>query len=66
MDHKAVDYTHEKDAVGNFEQFGANPIGKQYIVKSNGTSHGVLGLLLMAEHPMDTFQGCSIPMEARC
>ena len=24
MDHKAVDYTHEKDAVGNFEQFGAN------------------------------------------
>lgn len=57
MDHKAVDYTHEKDAVGNFEQFGANPIGKQYIVKSNGTSHGVLGLLLMAEHPMDTFQG---------
>lgn len=33
MDHKAVDYTHEKDAVGNFEQFGANPIGKQYIVK---------------------------------
>lgn len=35
MEHKAVDYTHEKDAVGNFEQFVTNPIGKQYIVKGN-------------------------------
>ncbi|PGV56661.1 cytoplasmic protein [Bacillus cereus] len=57
MEHKVVDYTHEKDAVGNFEQFGANPIGKQYVVKSNGTSHGLMGLLFMSEHPMDTFQG---------
>ncbi|MGG0274961.1 lipase family protein [Bacillus rhizoplanae] len=57
MDNKVVDYTHNKDAVGNFAQFGERLIGKQYTVKSNGTSHGVLGVLFMGEHPMDTFAG---------
>ncbi|WP_243526989.1 cytoplasmic protein [Bacillus pseudomycoides] len=57
MENKATDFTHKKDAVGNFEQFGAKPIGKQFLVESNGTSHGLLGLLFMGEHPMDTFEG---------
>ncbi|WP_243526171.1 cytoplasmic protein [Bacillus pseudomycoides] len=57
MENKATDFTHKKDAIGNFEQFGAKPIGKQFLVESNGTSHGVLGLLFMGEHPMDTFEG---------
>ena len=36
MENKAVDYTHKKDAVGNFEQFGAPTIGKQFTTKVMG------------------------------
>ncbi|MBJ8072315.1 hypothetical protein [Bacillus cereus] len=57
LNNKIIDYTHKKDAVGNFTQFGAKMIGRQYTVKSNGTSHGLLGLLFMGEHPADTFKG---------
>ncbi|MDH2880026.1 hypothetical protein [Bacillus cytotoxicus] len=56
MDNRVVDYTHKKDAVGNFEQFGAPIIGKQYTTKSNGTD-SVLAVVFMGQHPMSTFQG---------
>ncbi|GAB6430396.1 hypothetical protein bcgnr5372_44330 [Bacillus luti] len=55
MENKAVDYTHKKDAVGNFEQFGAPTIGKQFTTKSNGVDR-VLAVLFMGEHPMKTFK----------
>lgn len=55
MENKAVDYTHKKDAVGNFEQFGAPMIGKQFTTKSNGVDR-ILAVLFMGEHPMKTFK----------
>ncbi|WP_440603446.1 lipase family protein [Bacillus sp. GB_SG_008] len=57
MDHKVVDYTHRKDAVGNFAQFGAPIIGKQYTVKGNGNLDKILAVVFMGEHPMNTFEG---------
>lgn len=33
MENKVVDYTHKEDAVGNFNQFGAPMIGKQFTTK---------------------------------
>ncbi|MED0906565.1 hypothetical protein [Bacillus nitratireducens] len=55
MENKVVDYTHRKDAVGNFDQFGAPMIGKQFTTKSNGTD-SVLAAVFMGQHPMSTFQ----------
>ncbi|MFI8709922.1 hypothetical protein ACIGHG_23420 [Bacillus sp. NPDC077411] len=57
MDNKIVDYTHIKDAVGNFLQFGATLVGRQYTVKSNGKTDNLLALFLMGEHPTETFKG---------
>ncbi|PGZ97133.1 hypothetical protein COE51_15235 [Bacillus pseudomycoides] len=57
MDQKVVDYTHRKDAVGNFAQFGAPIIGKQYTVKGNGKLDKILAVVFMGEHPMNTFEG---------
>ncbi|MCP1122692.1 hypothetical protein NKR74_04940 [Bacillus sp. 3103sda1] len=57
MDQKVVDYTHRKDAVGNFAQFGASIIGKQYTVKGNGKLDKILAVVFMWEHPMNTFEG---------
>ncbi|AFU11593.1 putative Cytosolic Protein [Bacillus thuringiensis MC28] len=54
MENKVVDYTHRKDAVGNFEQFGAPMIGKQFTTKSNGTD-SFLAAVFMGQHPMSTF-----------
>ncbi|MBK5347334.1 hypothetical protein JFU35_10220 [Bacillus sp. TH45] len=54
MENKVVDYTHKKDAVGNFEQFGAPMIGKQFTTKSNGTD-SILAAVFMGQHPMSTF-----------
>lgn len=56
LEDKIVDYTHKKDAVGNFEQFGAPVIGKQYTTKSNGIDNA-LAVVFMGEHPMKTFKG---------
>ncbi|MDM5190973.1 hypothetical protein QUF99_27645 [Bacillus sp. DX4.1] len=55
MENKAIDYTHKKDAVGNFTQFGAPMIGKQFTTKSNGTD-SVLAAVFMGQHPMKTFK----------
>ncbi|EEK47578.1 hypothetical protein FO497_29510 [Bacillus cereus ATCC 10876] len=54
MENKVVDYTHRKDAVGNFDQFGAPMIGKQFTTKSNGTD-SILAAVFMGQHPMSTF-----------
>ncbi|PFJ26562.1 hypothetical protein COL01_27800 [Bacillus thuringiensis] len=54
MENKVVDYTHKKDAVGNFDQFGAPMIGKQFTTKSNGTD-SILAAVFMGQHPMSTF-----------
>lgn len=56
MDLKVIDYTHDADAVGNFEQFNAPMIGKQFTTKSNGKSFW-LSIILMGEHPTATFKG---------
>lgn len=55
MKNKVVDYTHRKDAVGNFEQFGAPMIGKQFTTKSNGTD-SFLAAVFMGQHPTSTFR----------
>ncbi|PFX62649.1 hypothetical protein COL35_29285 [Bacillus toyonensis] len=55
MENKVVDYTHRKDAVGNFDQFGAPMIGKQFTTKSNGTD-SFLAAVFMGQHPTSTFQ----------
>ncbi|PEA56715.1 hypothetical protein CON64_00285 [Bacillus pseudomycoides] len=55
LEDKIVDYTHEKDAVGNFTQFGAPVIGKQFTTKSNGTD-SVLAAVFMGQHPTETFK----------
>ncbi|MRD10132.1 hypothetical protein GH858_26390, partial [Bacillus thuringiensis] len=47
-------YTHKEDAVGNFNQFGAPMIGKQFTTKSNGTD-SILAAVFMGQHPMSTF-----------
>ncbi len=41
IENTAVDYTHKDDKVGNFTQFGAPSIGKQYAMKHNGLSDDI-------------------------
>lgn len=56
VDSKVIDYTHDADAVGKFEQFNAPMVGKQFTTKSNGKSFW-LSIILMGEHPTSTFNG---------
>ncbi|SFJ31163.1 MULTISPECIES: cytoplasmic protein [unclassified Bacillus (in: firmicutes)] len=55
MDPKVVDLAHDNDKIGLLDSFGAPLIGRQYIVKSNGTKHGLMALFGIEGHPTDTF-----------
>ncbi|MDM5187434.1 hypothetical protein QUF99_08910 [Bacillus sp. DX4.1] len=57
MENKATDYTHKNDKVGNFTQFDAPLIGKQYTVKHNGSSDGIYAYAGLAGHMLSTFEG---------
>ncbi|EIT87261.1 cytoplasmic protein [Fictibacillus macauensis ZFHKF-1] len=57
MQSKVKDFVHSNDWVGNFEQFGAQSIGKQYHVKGTGKFDPVMSPIGLGGHPMTSYAG---------
>ncbi|WP_343034611.1 hypothetical protein [Listeria valentina] len=58
-DKSIVDYTHNDDMIGNYEQMGAPLIGSQYVAKRNTVDVGLKGVFgAIPGHYNETFEGC--------
>lgn len=54
-----IDFTHDDDMIGTFDQFGSPVIGSQYIAERNNVKVGVKGVFgAIPGHYNETFEGC--------
>lgn len=54
-----IDFTHDDDMIGTFDQFSSPVIGSQYIAERNNIKVGVKGVFgAIPGHYNETFEGC--------